>query len=403
MWKNNLNIDGNFMVDFLSCYEGVFEFVKKKLFFGSIIFIFFLFILMLVFVIRGEDFGSFRGSIDFKAPTPFSEDLVDGTDLLINASFLGGINAIVYLFNSSHSQINFSINTSLDGIYVNFSGLDSGVYYFNATAYDRFGNKGSTDTNVVILNDGSADITAPSIIINYLDDIVSDITTSYNFTFRVRDNSDVDNCSLIVDGKVINVLRNVSKISLNGIYNGLFSVSTHSWRINCSDSFGNVGSSSARIFTVIDSNSLYRSRPSGDGGNIRDKDSKNDAGDSFEEEAFFESEFKKVVNRNGVVVEAVEVKVKKKLHIFECGDWGECNVVYDLDDLIEGNFNIRSERIRYCSDGLLEVIRRRTCSVKKLVSIEREEEGLKLYGENNKMVLSIEYLVESRKLNLKFF
>jgi parallel beta-helix repeat protein len=91
--------------------------------------------------------------INFTRPTPFSGDLVYGTNLLVNVSFSGD-NATVYLFNSSKGLIN-STSSVTSPLFVNFSGLDSGVYYFNATSADLVSSN-STDTwNVVVLNDSA--------------------------------------------------------------------------------------------------------------------------------------------------------------------------------------------------------------------------------------------------------
>jgi len=94
------------------------------------------------------------------------------------------------------------------------------------------------------------DTTAPNITLISPANATSSTTSAYNFTFNVSDDSDVSNCSLILDGSVINTLTSVSKTATNGMYNSSLSVATHTWSINCTDSFGNIGNSSSRTLIV---------------------------------------------------------------------------------------------------------------------------------------------------------
>jgi len=53
---------------------------------------------------------------------------------------------VIYLYNSS-GLVNSSLST-----FVNFTGLDDGTYYLNATANDTFGNKNSTETRMIVID-----------------------------------------------------------------------------------------------------------------------------------------------------------------------------------------------------------------------------------------------------------
>lgn len=84
-------------------------------------------------------------------------------NLTINDTHLN--NSIIYLYNSSGILINSTNLTSY-----NFTGLSSGVYYFNATAYDLVGLVGNSETSMA------------TIINNFTN-------TSYNVTFPYPNNA----------------------------------------------------------------------------------------------------------------------------------------------------------------------------------------------------------------------
>ena len=67
---------------------------------------------------------------------------------------------MIRLFNSSRIQINSS-NSSTSPVFINFTGLSDGVYYFNATVNDTYGNSNNTATRTITL-----DTTYPSLTIN---------------------------------------------------------------------------------------------------------------------------------------------------------------------------------------------------------------------------------------------
>ncbi len=68
---------------------------------------------------------------------------------------------IIRLYNSAHAQINSS-TTSSSPNFINFTNLNDGVYFYNATANDTFGNDDSLETKNITL-----DITLPQVNIIY--------------------------------------------------------------------------------------------------------------------------------------------------------------------------------------------------------------------------------------------
>mgnify|MGYP001558225401 CR=1 FL=1 len=91
-------------------------------------------------------------NLNFTKPTPFSGDLVYEGNLLVNITFSGASNASVYLYNSTKNEINKTTSTT-SPLFLNFSNLSSGVYYFNASAIDSSNNVNTTVLrNVLIIN-----------------------------------------------------------------------------------------------------------------------------------------------------------------------------------------------------------------------------------------------------------
>lgn len=189
-------------------------------------------------------------SIVFVSPTELDNSNLSRLNIVVNvtATDNGVIDTfIVRLFNSTSDQINSSSSSNFS-VFINFTGLSDGVYYFNATINDTYGNANSTTTRTVTLDTSNPAITLISPI-----DGASSTTSAYNFTFNVTDDQEVANCSLIFDGSVINILISVNNTGgTNGMYNSSLSVAGHTWSVNCTDITGNTGNSSTRSLTVTE-------------------------------------------------------------------------------------------------------------------------------------------------------
>ena len=102
--------------------------------------------------------------IDYVEPSTNSSSLSrDYIEVNVTASDLNLSNITIRLYNST-DEIN-STNSTSSPLYVNFSGLSDGTYYFNATAMDNLSNSNSTLTRTVIL-----DNTAPGYVLNSPED-----------------------------------------------------------------------------------------------------------------------------------------------------------------------------------------------------------------------------------------
>jgi len=89
--------------------------------------------------------------INLTSPSPFSGDLVFD-DILINLSFSNADNATIFLFNSTMNLINITTSSS-SPLFLNYSNLSSGVYFFNASVDDSSGGFNYTLTrNLLLIN-----------------------------------------------------------------------------------------------------------------------------------------------------------------------------------------------------------------------------------------------------------
>jgi len=152
---------------------------------------------------------------------------IDNNGAITNGTALTGI-SIYYL--------NISVNDSLDN-------LNSGIFYINVTS----------------------DATWPVIsLINPAD--VEEYTSnseSITFIYNVSDNSDITNCSLIVNNSILSTDDSVNKSETNSFVSS-FAPGIYNWSINCTDSFENIGNSSLRGFVVTAPVTV--TPPSGGGG-----------------------------------------------------------------------------------------------------------------------------------------
>lgn len=100
--------------------------------------------------------------IQFVAPTEASGALLSRNYIQVNVtasdSISGLKNMTAYLYNATHLINSTSSNGASGTLFINFTNLSDGVYYFNATAYDNAGNLNVTETRNVTI-----DTTSPAI------------------------------------------------------------------------------------------------------------------------------------------------------------------------------------------------------------------------------------------------
>jgi len=137
-----------------------------------------------------------------------------------------------------------------NGIYNGSLGIGSHNWTINCSDYSS--NIGSSQLRTFnVLNDSSApNITLLSIV------AISASSTHYNFTFSVEDSNPIDSCNLTIDESVVNSMSNISRVSTNGsaLIVGLnktaIGYGTHTWSVNCSDDFDNIGTSAIGNFVL---------------------------------------------------------------------------------------------------------------------------------------------------------
>ena len=92
-------------------------------------------------------------TVSFTPPTDNSSSTLSRSYIQINVtatdSGSGLSNITAYIYNST--GLYNSANSTTSPLFINWTGLPNGVYYFNATAYDDAGNYNSTETRNVTL------------------------------------------------------------------------------------------------------------------------------------------------------------------------------------------------------------------------------------------------------------
>ena len=167
-----------------------------------------------------------------------------------------GSSAFADGMNYSNLLLNW-VNNSNNGYVINGSN-STRYFWFNASV----ATPGNYNIAVTLTNGTGAysynvsvavnDTTAPVVTQISPTDTSSSVSIDYTFTFIVSDDSNVSNCSLFLDGALVNVLFNASTSSANGMTNTSLSIAPHIWSVNCTDSVGNTGASSTWGFTVND-------------------------------------------------------------------------------------------------------------------------------------------------------
>ncbi|MBT4165650.1 LamG domain-containing protein, partial [archaeon] len=149
------------------------------------------------------------------------------------------------LYKSDSSQWYLYVNQSKNSSV----GLDDGDYTYFASEKNDSGNEEITEVRVLTIGD----VVAPNVTLIAPVDGVSYTSSSQvvDFEYNVNDLiSAVDNCSLIVDGSVVEVNESVVENGVNN-FSATYGVGSYVWSVNCSDAFGNEGNSSDRSFNIV--------------------------------------------------------------------------------------------------------------------------------------------------------
>jgi len=96
---------------------------------------------------------TFAPNINFTSPTSSSGIFASRNYIEVNvtASDTNLANVTIRLFNSTRDQIRINISGS-SPFYINYSGLSDGLYFYNSSANDTFGNTNHTETRNITLD-----------------------------------------------------------------------------------------------------------------------------------------------------------------------------------------------------------------------------------------------------------
>jgi outer membrane protein assembly factor BamB len=112
-----------------------------------------------------ENYDAVPPFIRYELPTVANDAILGVSEILVNVSaedyFSGLANITVFIYNNSGYPINYLVSEN-EYAYINFSFLEDGQYYFNATACDFNNNCNKTETRRVFV-----DRTAPLVYMDY--------------------------------------------------------------------------------------------------------------------------------------------------------------------------------------------------------------------------------------------
>jgi hypothetical protein len=188
--------------------------------------------------------------------------------------------------------------------------------------------------------------------------LISAVSPTY--TYNVTDASNIENCSLLLNGAVVATDTSVSsRVTETITYTPV--PGTYVCLISCADSYSNVGNSNTTNIVV---SSTGLSFISGRGGGFYD------------------------------ILELIEEKEKYYDLVFECpyiyeddsncGEWSECEIYYDLEDIMEDRVFLNKFRTRKCpflDNSSKHDVERKGCYVKTKNYFKRQERNNKKYVE----------------------
>ncbi len=183
-------------------------------------------------------------SINFTTPSENSGALLVQNSFVVNVTSNDSnfANLSVSLFNSTKARVNFT-TTSQKDIYINFSSLNDGTYFFNATACDSFSNCNSTETRNITL-----DLNIP--VISLISPMNNSWINLFNLTISVDQASA---CWVEFNNTNLTMLSyGISNFYYFNASQGETSNRTHNATFYCNSSFGEINNSQL-VFFGIDS------------------------------------------------------------------------------------------------------------------------------------------------------
>jgi hypothetical protein len=186
-------------------------------------------------------------TISFADPTPNSSTYVTKSYVAINASASDAnlANITIRIYNSTGGLRNSSFSNSSASLFANFTGLSNGVYYFNATVYDKVGLYNFTETRNV-----TVDFTGPAISFVYPSDNTSSLSRDSIIANISAPGADLANLTIyLYDGAgLVNFTNSTSSplfANFSGLGNGIYYVNATAF-----DNAGNLNKTETRTITL---------------------------------------------------------------------------------------------------------------------------------------------------------
>ncbi|MBU0957856.1 MAG: PQQ-binding-like beta-propeller repeat protein [Nanoarchaeota archaeon] len=184
-------------------------------------------------------------------------------------------NITLFIWNSSGSLIHRN-STNITGTWNitnwNYTFAYDDLYNWTGLVYDNSDNYNITDERDGLgvwnwtINVTFVDTTPPVINLSTPANPTSTTTTSTNFIFNVTDDSNVVNCSLLIDHAIVAYNASaITKSELNTITRTM-AVGSYTWNINCTDASNNIGNSTNYSLTIASSSSSSSSGGGSSGG-----------------------------------------------------------------------------------------------------------------------------------------
>lgn len=182
-------------------------------------------------------------AINFTSPTPGNNANQTSSILTINVTHndTNPDTIILYIDGSENYTGSYS------GNYTNFTlQLDDGAHTYYAWINDTASNHNQTEQRSI-----DVDTTPPSLQLGEPQNDTWQVNNTVYFQYTASDNyMGIENCSLIIGGKINQTNNTVSEGSLQNFSLVLDDTMGISWSINCSDKLGNTNGSETRIVKV---------------------------------------------------------------------------------------------------------------------------------------------------------
>jgi hypothetical protein len=189
-------------------------------------------------------------------PTPESGSIQTEDYIVINVTVSDKNFDYIWLrlYNSTGDLIGDDIYDYTPA-YSNFTFLEEGIYYINATAYDQAENFNDTETRKITIDNKPPQITLIS------PQNKTSTTSPTTFIFNLKEISPT-NCTLKINGNNVSNTTNITTGTHNFIQT--LAIGNYDWNITCTDSIGLTNTSETWTLTITSTPT-----PTGGGGGSR--------------------------------------------------------------------------------------------------------------------------------------